>query len=286
MLYLSSSSVKKEKISEVLQVCGAYGINNIELSGGTKYYAEVMDDLRRWKETNNFQYAFHAYFPPPEQDFVVNLASCNDMIYQRSMQHYFECIDKMAALDCHVLSLHAGFLVEVDAEHIGREIEANVIYDKKEAVERFCDAYERIAKKAAEKQITLYLENNVLDEGNYTRFQKNNYFLMTDYESIKELKDVLNFNLLLDLGHLHVSCHTLGLNYFEEITKLKKYVKWIHLSENNGLLDQHKILTLDSSVYKAFLELVQPETDVTLEVKGELEEVISNYNWVKTLLPD
>lgn len=284
MLYLSSSAVKKNTISEVLEECVKCGIHNIELSGGTVYYDSIMDDLRHWKEQGCLNYACHAYFPPPAKDFVVNLASCNDQIYQQSLQHYFDCIEYMAALDCHVLSLHAGFLVEVGVEQIGKAITADVVYDKKEAIERFCNAYETIAAKAEQNHIQVYLENNVLGEENYKRFNNNNYFLMTDYNSIMEMKNQLQFNLLLDLGHLFVSCHTLGLDYDREIRKLKEHVKWLHLSENNGIMDQHKILTLDSSIYRAFLEVMRPDINATLEVKDRMEQVKANYEWLNDLI--
>ncbi|MDE7366054.1 MAG: TIM barrel protein [Lachnospiraceae bacterium] len=286
MLYLSSSAIKKRTISEVLRECVENGIHNIELSGGTVYYDSIMEDLYYWKEQAGLQYVCHAYFPPPRQDFVVNLASCNDDIYQRSLQHYFDCIEQMAKLDCHVLSLHAGFLVEVGVDQIGKEITADIIYDKKEAMERFCHAYESILSKARQYKIQVYLENNVLDQGNFKRFHNNNYFLMTDYVSIMEMKQKLDFDLLLDLGHLFVSSHTLGLNYQEEIRKLNKHVKWLHISENDGMLDQHKILKVDSPIYCALLELIRPGLNATLEVKDTMEQVKANYEWLNALLAE
>ncbi len=286
MLYLSSSAIQKKRISDVLQICADCGIHNIEFSGGTEYYETLVDDLLQWKKRKNMNYVCHAYFPPPKHDFVINLASCNDEIYQRSLQHYMNCIDLLVKLNCSVLSLHAGFLVEVGIGQIGREITAEIIYDRSKAVDRFCSAYQKISKKAEENHIKVYLENNVLNVGNFQRFHHNNYFLMTDYDSIKEMKQELEFDLLLDLGHLYVSCHTLKLNYIEEVRSLKQYVKWLHLSENNGIIDEHRILTQESPIFQAFMELLDLEVNVTLEVKDSIENVKKNYEWIDQIIND
>lgn len=284
MLYLSSSAIKKDTIGDVLDACASSGITNIELSGGTRYYESILEDLKKYKLKNGFKYAVHAYFPPPKDDFVVNLASCNDEIYNCSVQHYLSCIEMLKSLDCHVLGIHAGFFVEVGVEQIGKEISADIVYDKQEGMERFCSAYNKIKKEASKYQIEVYLENNVLDEGNYRRFHGNNYFMMTDYETIMEMKKKIEFPLLLDLGHLFVSCHTLGLDFEEQVERLKQHVRWIHVSDNNGVLDMHQPLVVRSPIYHAFLKLLDRVENVTLEAKGSFEEIRENYEWICSLM--
>lgn len=284
MLYLSSSAIKKNKIADILKLCAENEVYHVELSGGTSYYDSILKDLLYWQKRAGLQYACHAYFPPPQQDFVANLAACNDKIYKKSLQHYLDCIEYLSVLKCPVLSLHAGFLVEVGVKQIGKEITADIIYDKGKAIERFCCAYRTIVREADKHGICVYLENNVLDKGNYERFQNQNYFLMTDSESIMELKQELEFNFLLDLGHLYVSCHTLNLDYQEEIKNLKNHVKWLHVSENDGIKDQHKVLTQGSPVYEAFLQFVHSGINVTLEAKDSVEEIMKNYKWINVLM--
>lgn len=286
MLYLSSSAIKKDKISDVIQLCASNGIRNIELSGGTQYYPALAGDLKRQKEEYSLCYACHAYFPPPPKDFVVNLAACNDGIYGRSLQHYLDCLELLKAIECHVLGIHAGFLVEVGVDQIGGEIRADIVYDRQKAMERFCGAYNKIKKEAAKHQIEVYLENNVLDAGNYERFHCHNYFLMTDYASIMEMKKEIDFPLLLDLGHLFVSSHTLGLDFEKQIAGLKEHVRWLHVSDNNGSLDQHKPLMSGSPIYDALLKLADQSVNVTLEAKGSFAQIKENYEWLQRLLPD
>ena len=281
MIYVSSSCIKKHNIAEVIRQLAEHNICNIELSGGTEYYDEIETDLIILKQQYHLNYVCHAYFPPPKAHFVVNLASCNDQIYQQSINHYIQCIDMMKRIDCKVLSIHAGFLVEVGTNEIGKSIHAVTIYDEDKAYDRFCTAYERISRLCVENDIDFYLENNVLSEENYKNFGYRNYFMMTDYASIMKIKKQLDFNLLLDLGHLYVSSNSLGLDYEQECNALKEHVKWIHISENNGVVDEHKTLREKSIIINEFYKLQKPLINVTLETTGDIEEILDSVELIK-----
>lgn len=283
MIYVSSACMKRHNIAEVIQQLAAHDIKNIELSGGTDYYNEIEQDLERLKKEFHLNYACHAYFPPPENPFVVNLASCNDKIYQQSIDHYVQCIDMMKRVDCRVLSIHAGFLVEIGANEIGKRLNNRIVYDENKAYDRFCTACEYIAKLCFESGIEFFLENNVLSAENYREFDYHNYMMMTDYLSIMKMKGQLDFPLLLDLGHLYVSANTLGLEYGQECGKLKEYTKWIHISENNGVCDEHKPLRKKSEIMKAFYEMRDPLIPVTLETVGSLEEILASVEMVRQI---
>lgn len=283
MIYVSSACIKKHNIAEVIQQLAAHDIKNIELSGGTDYYNEIEQDLKKLKKEFHLNYACHAYFPPPENSFAVNLASCNDKIYQQSIDHYVQCIDMMKRVDCRVLSIHAGFLVEIGANEIGKRLNNKIVYDEDRAYDRFCTAYEYIAKLCFESGIEFFLENNVLSAENYKEFDYHNYMMMTDYLSIMKMKGQLDFHLLLDLGHLYVSANTLGLEYGQECERLKEYTKWIHISENNGVFDEHKPLRKKSEIMRAFYEMHAPLIPVTLETVGSLEEILASVEMVRQI---
>lgn len=282
MLYVSSACIKKRVISEIIQELVKYNIKNIELSGGTDCYDNLEDDLLRLKKQYDLNYACHAYFPPAQVPFVVNLAACNDQIYQRSINHYVQCIEMLKRLDCKVLSIHAGFLVEIGSDEIGKKLKSRIVYDADKAYDRFCTAYDYIAKLCAKNDISLYLENNVLSADNYGEFDYHNYMMMTDYSSIMEMRKQINFNLLLDLGHLYVSATTLGLDYAQECNKLSKYIKWVHISENNGVIDEHKPLISSGKIMEEFCKIYNSDLDVTLETVGSTEEILRSLELIKT----
>lgn len=281
MIYISSSCIKKRKIKEIIELLADNGIKNIELSGGTDYYEGIESDLKILKQKHNLVYACHAYFPPPKVPFVVNLAACNDEIYSNSIAHYDSCIDCLKRIGCGVLSVHAGFLTEVGMDEIGGKLKGMTVYDEKEAYARFCYAYEKISKRCKKENIRLYLENNVLSKDNYEAFEYCNYMMMTDYESIMAMKEQIDFNLLLDLGHLYVSSNTLGLDYERECSSLKKYVKWIHISENNGICDEHKPLQKNSAILDQFYRIRHSDMDITLETAGEIGDILTSIELVE-----
>lgn len=281
MVYVSSACVKKNRIDEVICQMVRNGIKNIELSGGTEYYENIEYDLRDWKERYLLQYACHAYFPPPRIPFVVNLASCNDEIYQQSLEHYDNCIDLLRRIGCNVLSIHAGFLIDIEKNDLGRKVNYRGVYNEDEAYNRFCYAYERISRKCKERNISLYLENNVLSRENYEAFERQNFLMMTDSQSIIRMKKLLHFDLLLDLGHLYVSANTLGHTFEKECDYLKPYIRWVHISDNNGLYDEHKPLQKKSVILKEFYKIYTPKLNVTLETKGEIDDILKSMILVK-----
>lgn len=276
MIYVSTSCVKGEYIKDTIVKYAHAGIKNIELSGGTKYYKELEDDIYKLKKQYGLNYACHAYFPPPIEDFVINLASCNDDIYIKSIKYYEHCIEMLKRLEINTLSIHAGFIVEILPENIGRTLNCQVIYPKEKAYNRFVKAYNHINDLCKENDICLYLENNVLSEQNYKIFGYKNFLMMTDCNSIKDMKDKLKFNLLLDLAHLNVSSNSLGLDFCMQAKELLDMAKWIHLSENDGVIDQHKLFDKkdNSKILSLYKKYKRNDINVTLETKGEIEQII------------
>ncbi len=277
MLYVSSACINGKKISEIVSKLAEEGIRAIELSGGSAYYDNVKEDLKYLKKYYKLTYACHAYFPPPEEDFVVNLASCNDEIYNKSLEHYDRCISLMKDVEIADLSVHAGFYIEVSANEIGKELSDTVKYDKSESRKRFCNGVRMLQKKTCEINARFYVENNVISKSNYERLNRCNNLMMTDYDSLQELKEILNFDFLLDLAHLKVSCNALGLNYNNQINKMKKYVKWIHISENNGIEDSHGLIDFNGEIYSSLKNIYDDCMNVTIESKGSVEEVAAVY---------
>ncbi len=281
MIYVSSSCIHNNKISEIIEIYARAGIKNIELSGGTSYYSGIEEDLIRLKDLYGINYACHAYFPPPKIPFVVNLAACDEEVYRQSVEHYVHCMELMRRIECKSLSVHAGFLIEVQPDKIGKTLDYEIIYEEQKAYDRFCKAYRQLEQLCNENGIMLYLENNVLSPENYKGFQSHNYLMMTDYASIMKMKEQLEFNLLLDIGHLYVSSHTLGLNFEQEFDLLKNDAKWIHLSENNGRKDEHKPLKPNSPIMKAFLAADCRSINITLETAGDINQILASMEQVK-----
>ena len=188
-------------------------------------------------------------------------------------------------MGCETLSVHAGFLVEINSEEIGKSINSAIVYDKREAYDRFCSAYKELVAEAQKANIRVYLENNVLSAKNFRNFGTENYFMITDWQSICEMREKLDFNLLLDIGHLYVSSRTLNLDYKHQVQMLQDQVEWIHVSDNDGIADQHLPLKEDSYIVWAlrYLKYKRPEINLTLETTGNVQGILSSYRIVQNV---
>ena len=102
--------------------------------------------------------------------------------------------------------------------------------------------------------------------------------MMTDSCNINRIRERLDFNLLLDLGHLFVSTKTLNKDYAEECNDLMKQAKWLHISDNNGVMDQHLPLTENSPILQQYYSLGNKAIDITLETCGEISEIIKSID--------
>ena len=92
MIYVSSSCVKNEFIWQSVETLAKNGFKNIELSGGTERDSRYTKHLHDLKEKFNLNYRCHNYFPPPEEHFVMNLASDSDEISSKTINIINESI--------------------------------------------------------------------------------------------------------------------------------------------------------------------------------------------------
>ena len=93
MIYISSSCIKNENIIDVLSFFKEKNFYNVELSGGTKNFPNLKDKLCKFLNENDFNVRLHNYFPPPEEDFVVNIASLDKKISEKSINHCLKAIE-------------------------------------------------------------------------------------------------------------------------------------------------------------------------------------------------
>ena len=276
MIYVSSACSSKKNIREAIEELAQLGIKNIELTGGTIYYQDYEKDILRLKEEYNLNYLVHNYFPPPQESFVLNLASLNNDIYQKSLNHCLKAIFLSKKLGAKKLGFHAGFLIDVSVREIGKKITASGLFERKQSLSRFRDAWLILQEKAA-PDLILYLENNVLSYSNYQSFNQVNPLLMSNYEGYVELKEIIDFNLLLDVAHLKVSCNSLGLNFEDELSKMLPLSNYVHLSDNDGKHDQNKGFNKNSELLQVLKQYDFDGKTITLEIYNNANNINQDY---------
>jgi len=275
MIYVSSTCSKHDRIKDSVEELARNGFKNIELSGGTKHYEVYEEDLLELKDKHNLNYLLHNYFPPPNEDFMLNLASLNNEIYQKTLEHYEEAILFSRKLGAKRFGFHAGYFIDFNRKEVGQNISLTELYNKDKAIKRFCEGYNYLKEKT--KDIELYIENNVLSHTNSLTFKRQCPFMLTDYKGYEELSSVIDFKLLLDVAHLKVSANSLNIDFDEQLNKMISISNYIHLSDNDGLHDQNLGLNENSQLVEYFREFEWNNKTITLEIYENMDALKNTY---------
>ena len=202
MIFISTSSVRYEKIRDSVKCLVENGFFNIELSGGTRYYSGYEKDLIDLKEEFNLNFICHNYFPPPKKDFIINLASLDGDLNHKTIKHINKSINLSKKLGAEIYGFHAGFYLDFGLTEIGENIAKKDLYDEVDCFDKFCVSYDSIDNQG----VDLYIENNVVSHNNYLNFG-HNPFMLTDISGYDELSQRISFKLLLDVAHLKIYFH-------------------------------------------------------------------------------
>lgn len=283
MPFVSSSCVKHDKIIDSIHELANYGFKNIELSGGTKPYNNMKSDLLAVKKDLDVNLLLHNYFPPPETNFVLNLASANNSIYEQSIEHCKKAIELSQNIGANRFGFHAGFFIDIKTSEIGKKLSFTELTDKDKAYDRFCLAFEALSKVAGE-DVKLFIENNVFSKSNSESFNGVNPLMLTDLKSYNDLGNLINFNLLLDVAHLKVSANTLGNNFENELNTLFQNSDYIHVSDNDGLHDTNNEFKRSSRLFDSLSNLNWDNKTVTIEVYETLDRVKNSAENINRIL--
>jgi sugar phosphate isomerase/epimerase len=232
--YSTSCLIKNHTYLEILDIYDKLKIKNVELGVCLDYNIDVTELTRKF----SFNYIVHQLFPPPKEPFVLNLASENREILNKSLEQIKRSIDFCAKSDIPLLSFHSGFRSDPDSYF---KFNFTKILDYKTSFDIFKNSLKNILEYATVKNIKIAIENNVLSEYNLIE-GKNKLLLMCElweYERLFEDIDTNNFGLILDLGHLKVTANLLRFDASTFIRSLRRKIFAVHIHENNASLDEH-----------------------------------------------
>lgn len=248
MLYISSSVSSRDKIKEVIAELLELGFLNIELSGGTKCYHGIEKDLIDSKKKYGINFLIHNYFPPPPTNFVLNIASNDPYVKDNTFKFVANVVRLAKILEIDLYTIHPGFNKSFVDEKNGRLVYENPegIQEKENTKEDFYGGINYLLKHTIKNNIKIGIEN-------FFPFQ-NLHSFMDSPQNILEFLDYYrnepNVGLLLDLGHLNVAAKSLGFNKLDLIenvlTNYPNKLFEIHISENDGNGDLHRVSNFDS----------------------------------------
>jgi sugar phosphate isomerase/epimerase len=282
MIYVSSACSKQKKIGAAIRELAENGFQNIELSGGTEYYEAYEADLLNLKEEFSLNYLIHNYFPPPQDDFVLNLSSLNDSIYERSISHLRRSIRLADQLGAKRYGFHAGFYVDIGINEIGKAITFSTPRDIDASHERFCRGFNLIKEES--REVEIYVENNVYSKTNFSIYGKQVPFMLISASDYEELKKHLSVKLLFDIAHLYVSSQTLNLDFESQFDLMIMETDYIHLSDNDGFHDQNRGFGFGSKLLDKIEKWHLRNKTITLEVYTGIEKLRSSFNCLAAII--
>ncbi len=246
MIYVSTACIKSEFVRNSVVEIVKMGIRNVELSGGTKYYPEYLNDLIELKNQYGLSYLIHNYFPPPDNKkdgFVLNFTSSSEQTYSCSFNLIRKAVSVSESLGAALYTFHPGYTVEMGTHQKGLyfSYSDNLLQSKEEKESLFYSRFDLLLEALSGSCVSIAIENL------FPFDTQKDYSLFSRPEEImrflQRYADTPTVGLLLDLGHLNVSSYYLGFDKFNFIERLfhdfPDKIFEIHLSENDGTGDYH-----------------------------------------------
>ena len=284
MIYVSSSCSTQKRIGLAIRELAEYGFRNIELSGGTEYYEGYEEDIFDLKEKYNLNYLVHNYFPPPRNDFMLNLASLDDAIFEKSLAQLHKAIRLARLLGTNKFGFHAGFYVDIGVKEIGKAFSVRPLCDTEQADETFRKGFNLI--KDESKGIDVYIENNIYSKTNFNIYGLQNPLMLTSPAEYKELQQHIDFKLLLDIAHLYVSSQTLCFDFDSHLDKMTMETDYIHLSDNDGYHDQNAAFTSNSKLLNKIKKEHLTNKTITLEIYSGFDALKASSDRIAAIVAD
>ncbi len=266
---VSTIAFKGKSIQEIIDTAKIHGFF-MEFSSGMSYEKGLKEsyihaDIPRMP---------HNYFPPPEDSYVLNIASNDPAIRNRSIAHCKQGLYLASLSGSPFFSAHAGFCGDPKPEELGKPIQFDPEFDREVFWKHFVTGIQDILSYAKEVNTPFLIENNVCAAFNLVQGKRNPLLCSHPGEIIKLFEEISHtyFGLLLDTAHFKVSGTTLGFDYMHSVNQLSGLIKGIHHSDNDGTIDDNKKLNADYW----FLPLMHRFTDLThvVEVKNiSVEEI-------------
>lgn len=273
-IYVSTSClISKCNFLKVLDIYNELGIRNVELGVFTDHNRSVVKLLKQY----NFNYIVHHYFPPAKEPFIINLASQNKQILQKSIDQIIKSIDFCNDFNIKIFSFHAGFRVDPD---MNLKFDLSNITEYQTSFNTFKESVLKISDYAERKDVKLAIENNVLSKYNLVDGRNKLLLMCEAWEFEKLFQEIKSENLgiLLDLGHLKVTSNLLKFNANNFIKNFKNKIYLVHIHENDGEVDEHKCIKKGDWSLKVVQKYFKSLEDIpfVLECKCNSKKELNN----------
>jgi sugar phosphate isomerase/epimerase len=261
---------------EVIRACHEKGLGQLEFGSNHCYEPDPIGAIKQFQG----QYLVHNYFPPPKEGFVVNIASSNNEIFQRSINHIVAAIDFCSEIGVKLYTFHPGFLTD-PRESTQDSNYYDFCFDDRQlisenrinALERMLQGIEKIVSHAKKRKVKIAIET----EGSMAHKE---HLLMQDpneYERLFRYFSSTDVSVNLNLGHLRLASNAVGFKIADFVDLISEYMVAMEVSHNDGVHDEHKLLGRDEWYWEVICDPRFAGAYKILEVRNvSLNDVINN----------
>jgi sugar phosphate isomerase/epimerase len=269
---ISSTSLDETDLDNICRYAFEHRVDFLELSGNISTRLEndaIVGLLRSHKKC---RFYIHNYFPTPSVPFVLNLGHPESA--KLSIEHCFRAVDLCSELGIDVFSIHAGMAFNPKPRDLGKCQKKHSSIDFNKSRELVFESCLEIAEYAQKMGVQLLIENNVVADFNCPQGLNTRYHFADPYETdkLRILFDHPNIGVLMDMGHLKVSAKTLNFEPSTLFEMVKKHVRVIHISENDGKKDLNLPISKESWFWQ-YIPWEQLEY-ICLEIRSQPIEVL------------
>lgn len=279
-IYISTVAFSGMEIEKIVALAIENDLN-LEFSSGLQYRVDMENKFVE----SPVKRIPHNYFPAPLHPFVLNLASKDPDIRNKSVAMCKKGLELAAKAGSPFYAAHAGFCIDPAPAELGAQLKINNNYNRETNWQIFKNSVQEILTIAHELQIDFLIENNVIAQFNLGKGGTNPLLCCESSEIEQLMKDINDpkLGILLDTAHLKVSCVSLGLDPGKELDKIAQFVKAFHHSDNDGAIDNNQPID-DNYWCKTQLSGFTNLTHV-IEVKSlSIPEIQNQINLLKQFL--
>ncbi len=244
-LFISTTFLEDGKpISAALEICNQLNIDGVEMGSN-----HCFEDDYSYIKNYAFRLLNHNYFPIPEYEFVVNIASRNDSIREQSLIHAQNAIDFSAEFGAEIYTIHPGFITDPSGEKKttkNYDFSFEKIDESNDARQHTTNcmvtSLDKLVSYAEKKSIKLAIET----EGSINHHNQLIMQTPEEYEALFQRFSPTDLGINLNIGHLILAANHFNFDPFEFSKFVQPSVVAMELSHNYGKNDDHLPLKKDA----------------------------------------
>ncbi|WP_321405121.1 TIM barrel protein [Maridesulfovibrio sp.] len=275
-LYISSSCFKKGEFAAILDTVSTLPATGLELS----HFSGAIPDLatiQQQADQKKCKLLVHNYFPPPENHFVMNLASDSAETLEQSILLAEKAIRFCRKANIPFYSVHCGFACNAAPEDLGKPLASLQRIPLQNAMDIFVQSLKKICSYAQRMGVKIAIENHTVSSFNLVNGENKLLPGATPDELLKIVDSVHmeNLGLLLDLGHLKITSRSMGFDLNDAIKKLSSRTLAIHIHDNNGIYDEHLPMTESSWFLDLLANHFGPNVKLVMESNDQTADSLA-----------